>query len=104
MLTGRKDKETLTFQPYLSMNDYAGLAQAAVAGAGIADLPPLVRPDLLRDGKLVEIMPKWRLRKFQSFSSSPRQQIPRAAGTPFQRIRRTGGTEIVSEASHLEED
>ncbi|MBV8136788.1 MAG: LysR family transcriptional regulator [Deltaproteobacteria bacterium] len=59
-----KDRETLTFLPYLSMNDYAGLAQAAVAGAGIGDLPPLVRPDLLRNGKLVEIMPKWRLRSF----------------------------------------
>ena len=30
------------------------------AGAGIGDLPPLVRPDLLRDGLLVEVMPKWR--------------------------------------------
>jgi DNA-binding transcriptional LysR family regulator len=59
-----KDKETLTFQPYLSMNDYSGLAQAVLAGAGIGDLPPLVRPDLLRDGKLVEIMPKWHLRSF----------------------------------------
>lgn len=49
-----KDKETLC----LSMNDYTGLAQAAVAGAGIVDLPSLVRPDLLRDGKLVEIIPK----------------------------------------------
>ena len=46
------------------MNDYAGLARAAVAGMGIGDLPPLVRPDLLRDGKLVEIMPKWRLPSF----------------------------------------
>jgi DNA-binding transcriptional LysR family regulator len=59
-----KDRETLTFQPYLSMNDYSGLAQAVLAGAGIGDLPPLVRPDLLRDGKLVEIMPKWHLRSF----------------------------------------
>jgi DNA-binding transcriptional LysR family regulator len=46
------------------MNDYSGLAQAVLAGAGIGDLPPLVRPDLLRDGKLVEIMPKWHLRSF----------------------------------------
>jgi len=59
-----KGRETLSFQPHLSMNDYAGLAQAAVAGAGIGDLPPLVRPDLLRDGQLVEVMPKWRLRSF----------------------------------------
>jgi DNA-binding transcriptional LysR family regulator len=59
-----KDRETLRFQPYLSMNDYSGLAHALLAGVGIGDLPPLVRPDLLRDGKLVEIMPKWRFRTF----------------------------------------
>jgi DNA-binding transcriptional LysR family regulator len=59
-----KDRETLTFEPYLSINDYSGLAHAAMAGAGIGDLPPLVRPDLLRERKLVEIMPKWRFRAF----------------------------------------
>jgi DNA-binding transcriptional LysR family regulator len=59
-----KERETLTFQPYLSMNDYTGLAHALLAGAGIGDLPPLVRPDLLRDGKLVEILPKWRFRAY----------------------------------------
>lgn len=59
-----KDKETLTFQPYFSMNDYAGLAEALLAGAGIGDLPPVVQPGLLRDGRLVEIMPKWKFRNF----------------------------------------
>jgi hypothetical protein len=39
-----KKKETLTFQPFLAMYDYAGLAAALVAGAGIGDLPPLVLP------------------------------------------------------------
>jgi hypothetical protein len=38
---GRK-KETLTFRPFLSMNDYAGLGTALLAGTGIGDLPPLV--------------------------------------------------------------
>jgi DNA-binding transcriptional LysR family regulator len=57
-----KDKETLTFQPYLSMNDFAGLAHALLAGSGIGDLPPLVQPELLREGRLVEVMPKWRFR------------------------------------------
>ncbi len=57
--TGR---ETLTFQPWLSMNDYTGLAAALLSGAGICDLPPLVQPDLLREGRLVEVMPKWRFR------------------------------------------
>jgi DNA-binding transcriptional LysR family regulator len=59
-----KDTEMLTFQPHLAMNDFAGLAPALLAGAGIGDLPPLVRPDLVGDGRLVEVMPDWRLRTF----------------------------------------
>jgi DNA-binding transcriptional LysR family regulator len=59
-----RDRETLTFTPNLAMNDYAGLAAALLAGAGIGDLPPLVQPDLLRSGRLVEVMPKWRFRNF----------------------------------------
>jgi DNA-binding transcriptional LysR family regulator len=55
-----KDKETLTFQPDLSMNDYTGLASALLAGAGIGDFPPAVQPELMRDGRLVEVMPKWK--------------------------------------------
>jgi DNA-binding transcriptional LysR family regulator len=59
-----KRKETLTFQPFLAMNDYAGLASALLTGTGIGDLPPLVRPELLRDGQLVEVMPRWRFCNF----------------------------------------
>jgi len=59
-----KDRERLTFQPHLSMNDYSGLATALVAGVGIGDLPPIVQPELLRDGRLVEVMPNWRFRTF----------------------------------------
>jgi DNA-binding transcriptional LysR family regulator len=55
-------KETLTFQPCLSMNDYAGVAPALVAGGGIGDLPPVVQPELVRTGRLVEVMPDWRFR------------------------------------------
>jgi DNA-binding transcriptional LysR family regulator len=58
------DPAQLTFQPYFSMNDYAGLATALLAGVGIGDLPPVVEPDLLRDGRLVEIMPRWKFRNF----------------------------------------
>ena len=57
-----RDKKTLAFTPYLSMNDYAGLATAVLAGAGIGELPPVVQPELLRAGRLVEVMPKWRFR------------------------------------------
>ena len=56
--------ETLFFDPYLSMNDYAGLAPAILAGVGVGELPPVVLPDLPRKGSLVEVMPKWRLRTF----------------------------------------
>jgi DNA-binding transcriptional LysR family regulator len=56
--------ETVSFLPLLSMNDYAGLASALVTGAGIGELPPLVQPDLLQSGRLVEIMPEWRFRTF----------------------------------------
>jgi DNA-binding transcriptional LysR family regulator len=59
-----KDKETLSFLPHLSMNDFTGLASALVAGAGIGDLPPVVQPDLVRDGRLVEVMPDWRFRSY----------------------------------------
>ena len=64
MHTGTEAKETLTIKPYLAMNDYNGLAAALVAGAGIGDLPPIVQPELLREGKLVEVMPDWRFRAF----------------------------------------
>ena len=57
-----KDEETLTFQPHLSMNDFAGLTPALISGGGIGDLPPVVQPELMRDGRLVEVMPKWRFR------------------------------------------
>jgi DNA-binding transcriptional LysR family regulator len=59
-----QDRETLAFTPYLSMNDYAGLAAALLAGAGIGDLPPVVQPTLLREGRLVEVMPDWRFHTF----------------------------------------
>jgi DNA-binding transcriptional LysR family regulator len=61
---GGKDKETVTFKPHFSMNDYAGLAPALVAGAGIGDLPPVVQPKLIKDGHLVEVMPEWRFRTY----------------------------------------
>lgn len=56
--------ETITFRPHLQMNDYLGLAAALLASAGIGDLPPIVLPELLRTGRLVEVMPAWRFRRF----------------------------------------
>lgn len=59
--------ETLSFHPHMAMNDYAGLGQALVMGAGIGDLPPIVCPSLLREGKLVEVMPTWRFASVDLF-------------------------------------
>jgi DNA-binding transcriptional LysR family regulator len=56
--------ERLSFVPFLAMNDYAGLAAALCAGVGIGDLPPVVQPDLVRGGRLIEIMPEWHFRTF----------------------------------------
>jgi DNA-binding transcriptional LysR family regulator len=55
-----KKQETIKFHPYIAMNDYSGLANALVSGAGIGDLPPIVLPGLIKKGVLVEVMPKWR--------------------------------------------
>jgi DNA-binding transcriptional LysR family regulator len=73
-----KEKETLIFVPYLSMNDYTGLATALLAGAGIGDLPPVVQPELMRSGRLVEVMPEWRFRVFDlSLVHLGNRHIPR---------------------------
>src|SRR6516164_8598105 len=55
----RKDRSSITFKPFLSINEYSGLAAALLAGAGVGDFPPIVQPDLLRSRRLVEVMPKW---------------------------------------------
>jgi DNA-binding transcriptional LysR family regulator len=59
-----RDKETLAFQPSIAMNDYAGLVVALLEGSGIGELPPIVQPDLMRKGLLVEVMPEWHLPVF----------------------------------------
>ncbi len=57
-------QETITFRPALQMNDYLGLAAALLSHAGIGDLPPIVLPDLIRSGRLVEVMAGWTFRPF----------------------------------------
>ena len=54
-----REKETVTFLPQLGINDFAGVTTALLSGHGIGDLPPIVQPDLMREGRLVEVMPDW---------------------------------------------
>jgi DNA-binding transcriptional LysR family regulator len=71
-------KETVAFQPALAMNDYVGIAAALLTGAGIGELPPVVQPDLLRTGQLVEVMPRWRFRPDQlSLAHLGARHVPR---------------------------
>ena len=60
----QRDRETIAFHPCLAMNDYTALVVALLAGAGIGELPPIVQPDLIRAGLLVEVMPEWHLPLF----------------------------------------
>lgn len=53
--------ETIRFQPAMAMNDYAGIVESLASGSGISDLPPIVRPDLFKSGRLVEVLPNWHL-------------------------------------------
>jgi DNA-binding transcriptional LysR family regulator len=58
------DTETVSFQPAIAMNDYTGLIAALLEGCGIGELPPIIQPDLVRSGLLVEVMPDWHLPVF----------------------------------------
>jgi LysR substrate binding domain-containing protein len=68
VLIGQRFRAT---ERYLSMNEYAGLAAALLAGTGIGDLPPIVQPVLLREGRLVEVMPEWRFSRFDLSLTHP---------------------------------
>jgi DNA-binding transcriptional LysR family regulator len=59
-----RDSETVSFQPAIAMNDYTGLIVALLQGCGIGELPPIVQPELVRSGQLVEVMPDWHLPVF----------------------------------------
>ena len=74
-----KGKHTITFYPYLSMNDHAGLATALISGAGIGNLPPTVCTNLIKEGKLIEVMPNWHFQAVDMSIIHPgNRHIPRA--------------------------
>jgi DNA-binding transcriptional LysR family regulator len=74
-----KETTKLRFEPYLSINDYAGIVPALLAGVGIGELPPLVRPELVQQGRLVEVMRNWHLRTFDLWLlHAGNKHLPRA--------------------------
>jgi len=77
-LNGKK-QETISFQPVLAMNDYAGLVKVLVCGGGIGELPAIVSPWHIQEGRLVEVMPQWRFRTVDlSAVHLGNRHIPRA--------------------------
>lgn len=58
-LIGVTGERAVSFQPYLAMNDYLGVAKVVGAGHGIGELPPVVRPDVLRGGDVVTVLADW---------------------------------------------
>jgi DNA-binding transcriptional LysR family regulator len=73
------DRRTrLVFEPCIAINDYSALAGALLAGSGIGELPPIVHPELLRKGVLIEMLPEWHLpRVHLVLTETRRRHIPR---------------------------
>ncbi len=72
------DRETVTFQPHLAINDFTGITAALLAGGGIGDLSPLVQPELMRQGRLVEVLTDWRFPSFDlSLIHLAQRHLPR---------------------------
>ncbi|WP_165359716.1 LysR family transcriptional regulator [Lichenibacterium minor] len=73
---GGSKREVLRFRPHLAISDYAGLTSLMLADGGIGDLPPVVQPELMRDGRLVEVLPGWGLPVFDLCLVHPPSRAP----------------------------
>ena len=80
---GGSSREVLRFRPHVAISDYAGLASIMLADGGIGDLPPVVQPDLMRDGRLVEVLPGWTLPVFDLCLVHPAHRSPSRAMQAF---------------------
>lgn len=53
--------QTIVHHPRLVTEDIFVLKQVALAACGVAELPPICCRDELADGRLVHVLPRWRL-------------------------------------------
>lgn len=60
-LVNNNNVHKVKIQEVLALNDYAGILSAITAGQGIAEIPSTICGEALLDGRLVEIIPEWRL-------------------------------------------
>ncbi len=71
-------RDMLDVRPHLATDDVAGLVGTVLAEGGVCALPPTVRPDLLQDGQLIEVMPDWKLEAVDLFLVHlGRRHVPR---------------------------
>jgi len=89
--------EALTFWPHLSMNDFAALTTPLLAGAGIGELPPMIQPELIREKKLIEVMPEWQFRSVELSLFYARARHMRQAVRLFKEV----ATQLASRASSM---
>lgn len=59
------------YAPRLLTEDIVTMKRAALAGCGIAELPPVSCRDELIDGGLVELLPEWRLAEVNLYAVFP---------------------------------
>ncbi len=78
--------ETVSFEPHLSINEYSGLIAGLTDGIGIGEVPPIVRPEALREGQLVPILPGWQFKPMQLRLNNPRRRHVSPHARAFQRF------------------
>ncbi len=59
-LTDGKKVKSVLVEPRFSINDYNGVQRSVLDGSGIGEIPSIVCGNELEEGRLVEVMPKWR--------------------------------------------
>jgi DNA-binding transcriptional LysR family regulator len=73
----RREEATVRIVSRLRSNNGDAVAAAAAAGAGIALQPDFIAGPLVRQGKLVEILPGWRAAEFGVYALyAPTQFVP----------------------------
>jgi DNA-binding transcriptional LysR family regulator len=80
---GRKRLMRVPVHGRLVVNDVATAVSACVAGYGIAQLMELGTSELLRDGTLVELFPRWHDELFPLYVFHPSRHLPPAKVRAF---------------------
>jgi DNA-binding transcriptional LysR family regulator len=67
----RGQRRTIAYRPRFVSEDFFVLKEAVLAGCGIADLPPTIFKNEIADGRLIRLIPKWRLPEVSMYALYP---------------------------------